>query len=416
MKNSFLIAIFIAIILGAFAGFLSGSTTELFGVTLVRYYDLLGNLFLNALTLVVVPVVVSAIVTGTARVGADKNFAALGSKTFGYFFLTGAIAVFLGFLCYFIVSPAISPINSSSVAGSADVLEQIKAQASVGTFDRIGNIFLSFFPKNIFAAAASGQMLGLIFFSVMFGVLSTRIESELSKIMLQFWNALFQIMMRMTNIVILAMPIGVFGLIAKVVATTGFEKVEPVLWFGLTVSLGLIVFTFVALPLLLAVIGKINPITHFRNMGPALVTAFTTSSSSATLPVTLECLEQRAKVSNRFSSFIVPLGTSVNLTGSALYATVAVLFIAQSYGVSLDAGNLVTIATMCLFIALGMVAGIPSGTFVTIVVILQALGLPAEGIILILPVERLLDMLRTPVNVFSSTCVTVLVAKSESRH
>lgn len=411
MKNSFLIAIFIAIILGAFAGFLSGSTTELFGVTLVRYYDLLGNLFLNALTLVVVPVVVSAIVTGTARVGGDKNFAALGSKTFGYFFLTGAIAVALGFLCYFIISPPTAPIGP--VSGSSEVLEQIKAQAAGGTFDRIGNIFLSFFPKNIFAAAASGQMLGLIFFSVMFGVLSTRIESELSKIILQFWNGLFQIMMKMTQIVILAMPIGVFGLIAKVVATTGFEQVKPVLWFGLTVVIGLVVFMFIALPLLLSLIGKTNPIAHFSNMGPALLTAFTTSSSSATLPVTLECLEERAKISNRFSSFIVPLGTSVNLTGSALYATVAVLFIAQSYGVALDAGNLVTIAVMCLFIALGMVAGIPSGTFVTIVVILQALGLPAEGLILILPVERLLDMIRTPVNVYSSTCVTVLVAKSE---
>lgn len=256
-------------------------------------------------------------------------------------------------------------------------------------------------------------MLGLIFFSVIFGVLSTRIDGELSELVIKFVNGVFQIMMKMTHVVMTAMPIGVFGLMAKVVATTGLDTIKPVAVFFLTVIAGLLVFTFIVLPLLLKLVARVNPISHFRAVAPALFTAFTTSSSAATLPITLECMEKRANIPNRFCSFILPLGTTVNLTGSALYATVAVLFIAQSYGVDFNAGNLVTIAIMCLFIALGMVAGIPSGTFVTIVVILQSIGLPADGIILILPVERILDMFRTSVNVFSSTCVTVLVAKSK---
>lgn len=414
MKNSFLFKVFGAIFLGIIAGYLTGPTTELFGVPIVRYFDLIGRLFLNALTLVVVPLVASSIIMGTARVGADKSFASLGGKTFAYFFLTGVCAVAIGFLFYFLITPGVSGDKASILSSSAsNALEQIQAQAGGGTFDRIEGILLRLVPSNIIAVASQGQMLGLIFFSVIFGVLSTRIEPELSQLMIKFWNAVFQIMMKMTHVVMLAMPIGVFGLMAKVVATTGFDSIRPVAIFFLTVIGGLLVFTFIVLPLLLKFIAKASPIAHFKAVAPALFTAFTTSSSAATLPITIECMEKRANIPNRFCSFILPLGTTVNLTGSALYATIAVLFIAQSYGVDFNAGNMVTIAIMCLFIALGMVAGIPSGTFVTIVVILQAIGLPADGIVLILPVERILDMFRTSVNVFSSTCVTVLVAKSK---
>lgn len=409
MKNTFLIKVFGAMLLGVLAGYLTGPTMELFGVPFVRYYDLIGRLFLNALTLVVVPLVASSIITGTARVGADKSFASLGGKTFGYFFVTGVCAVAIGFLFFYLVSPGVS-VEQNSAASAA--VEQIQSQAGGGTFDRIEAILLRLVPSNIFAVASQGQMLGLIFFSVLFGVLCTRIETELSQLVIKLANALFQIMMKMTHLVMTAMPIGVFGLMAKVVATTGMDTIKPVLIFFITVIGGLLVFTFIVLPLLLKFIAGVSPISHFRAVAPALFTAFTTSSSAATLPITIECMEKRANIPNRFCSFILPLGTTVNLTGSALYATIAVMFIAHSYGIDFNAGNLVTIAIMCFFIAMGMVAGIPSGTFVTIVVILQSIGLPADGIILILPVERILDMFRTSVNVFSSTCVTVLVAKS----
>ncbi len=414
MKNTFLFKVLGAMLLGVLAGYLTGPTMEIFGVPFVRLYDLIGRLFLNALTLVVVPLVASSIISGTARVGADKSFASLGGKTFGYFFVTGVLAVTIGFLFFYLIGPAVSSDQASALTSAASsTLQQIQAQAGGGTFDRIEGILLRLVPSNIFAVASQGQMLGLIFFSVIFGVLSTRIDGELSELVIKFVNGVFQIMMKMTHVVMTAMPIGVFGLMAKVVATTGLDTIKPVAVFFLTVIAGLLVFTFIVLPLLLKLVARVNPISHFRAVAPALFTAFTTSSSAATLPITLECMEKRANIPNRFCSFILPLGTTVNLTGSALYATVAVLFIAQSYGVDFNAGNLVTIAIMCLFIALGMVAGIPSGTFVTIVVILQSIGLPADGIILILPVERILDMFRTSVNVFSSTCVTVLVAKSK---
>ena len=414
MKNTFLIKVIGAMLLGAIVGYLTGPTMEIFGVPFVRLYDLIGRLFLNALTLVVVPLVASSIITGTARVGADKSFASLGGKTFFYFFITGVLAVALGFLFFYLIGPAVSSAQTSVLSSSASgALEQIQSQAGGGAFDRIEAILLRLVPSNIFAVASQGQMLGLIFFSVIFGVLCTRIDGELSELIIKFVNGIFQIMMKMTHVVMLAMPIGVFGLMAKVVATTGLDTIKPVMIFFVTVIAGLLAFTFVVLPLLLKFVAKVSPLFHFRAVAPALFTAFTTSSSAATLPITIECMEKRANIPNRFCSFILPLGTTVNLTGSALYATIAVLFIAQSYGLDFNAGNLVTIAIMCLFIALGMVAGIPSGTFVTIVVILQSIGLPADGIILILPVERILDMFRTSVNVFSSTCVTTLVAKAK---
>jgi proton glutamate symport protein len=414
MKNSFLFKVVAGMLLGALAGYLTGSSTELFGVPFVRYYDLIGKLFLNALTLVVVPLVASSIITGTARVGADKSFASLGGKTFGYFFVTGVCAVSIGFIFYYLIQPGVSADQKSVLTATvSSTVEQIQSQAAGGTFERIEAILLRLVPSNIFAVASQGQMLGLIFFSVIFGVLSTRIETDLSQLVIKLANALFQIMMKMTHVVMLAMPIGVFGLMAKVVSTTGLEAVKPVAIFFVTVIAGLLVYTFIVLPLLLKILVGANPIAHFKAVAPALFTAFTTSSSAATLPITMECMEKRANIPNRFCSFILPLGTTVNLTGSALYATIAVMFIAQAYGIDFNAGNIVTIAIMCLFIAMGMVAGIPSGTFVTIVVILQTIGLPAEGIILILPVERILDMFRTSVNVFSSTCVTVLVAKSK---
>ncbi len=408
MKNSFLAQILFAMFLAVIAGMFTGPNMEIAGVPIVRIYDLIGHLFLNGLKLLIVPLVVSSIITGTARVGADQSFASLGGKTFGYFFLTGILAVLIGFAGAVMLQPWVSQdLVKTLTATSANIAVPIPG----GAFDSIEGILFRLIPTNIFQVAAEGQMLGLIFFSVIFGVFSARIDSEFSTTVMNFWNGVFQIMMKMTHLVMKAMPIGVFGLMAKMVATTGLEAVRPVAAFFGVVILGLSVFTFIVLPLLLRFIAGVSPLAHFRAVGPALLTAFTTSSSAATLPITLECMEKRANIPNRFCSFILPLGTTVNLTGSALYATTAVLFIARCYGIDLAFGGLVTVGLLCLFTALGMVAGIPSATFVAITLILQSIGLPSESIILILPVERILDMFRTTVNVFCSTCVTVLVAR-----
>jgi Na+/H+-dicarboxylate symporter len=205
-------------------------------------------------------------------------------------------------------------------------------------------------------------------------------------------------------------PIGVFALVAKVVASTGFDAFAPLLWFFLSVVLALGIHFFVILPLLLRLVGGVNPLRHYRAMAPALLTSFSTASSSATLPITMECVEKNAGVSNRTSSFVLPLGATINMDGTALYECVAAMFIAQAYGIELGFATQFTIVIVALLTSIG-VAGIPAASLVAISIILATIGLPAEGIGLILAVDRILDMLRTSVNVFSDSCGAVIIGR-----
>ncbi len=218
-------------------------------------------------------------------------------------------------------------------------------------------------------------------------------------------------MIQFTHVIMKFLPIGVF-LVAKVFAEAGFQSLRSLGIFTLAVLLGLATFTFVALPLLLKCIGKVRPGRHFRAMGPALITAFSTSSSSASLPVTIDCVEKRAGVSNKICSLVIPLGTSINMSGSALYECVAAMFVAQAYGIELTVTTQFIVVLLALITSIG-VAGIPSASLVAIIAILKSLGLPIEGIGLFIAVDRILDMCRTTVNVFSDSCCAILVARSE---
>lgn len=414
MKNTMLIKVLVAIVLAIAAGLASGTHAGLFGIPFVKIYGLIGQLFLNALSLVVVPLVASSIITGAARMGSEQSFGTLGLKTFGYFLLTSALAILIGLALALVISPGAGQESHPMMASSMDAarLTEINQQAQGDPFQKIEQIFLKVIPSNIIAAASQGQMLGLIFFCMLFGYFIAKIDIHASSVVLSFWKGVFQIMMQITHLVMKALPIGVFGLVAKAIATTGLETIGGVALFFGTVLLGLAIFALILLPLLLKFVGRVNPIAHIKAMVPALVTAFSTSSSAATLPVTIDCVEKRAGVSNRISSFILPLGTSINLSGSALYVCVGVLFIAQAYGVHLSLPSLIIVAVMTLMTSLGT-AGIPSASLFSIVVILHTLGLPADGIGLIMAVERVLDMFRTPVNVFGTSCCAVLVARSE---
>jgi Na+/H+-dicarboxylate symporter len=255
-------------------------------------------------------------------------------------------------------------------------------------------------------------MLGLIFFSLIFGYAISKIESKASQALLHFWQGVFQAMILITQGVMKFLPLGVFCLVAKVAASTGFQSLQSVGLFSLAVLLSLATFMFGALPLLLKFIGKVNPWMHFRAMSPALITAFSTSSSSATLPVTLDCVEKRAGVSNRISGLVIPLGTSINMSGSALYECVAAMFVAQVYGIDLSFSTQFLVVLLALITSIG-VAGIPSASLVAVLVIMKSIGLPTEGIALFVAVDRILDMCRTTVNVFSDSCCAVLVARTE---
>lgn len=418
MKNGSLIKVFFAIIAGVIAGFMTGKESVFFGIPYVKIFNLIGTLFLNALTLVVVPLVISSLITGISRLGAKENVGKLGSRTLFYFFLTSFVAVAIGFTVTLFLAPG-EAMNYEMIAKKAqtpsslsqETQKSVHAVVQGSLFDRFEEILYRVIPSNFIAAASQGQLLGLIGFSLLFGFFIPRIDHRLSEAMILFWNGAFQVMMRMTQAVMRALPLGVFGLMAKAVATMNEGAFQSVALFFFAVLGSLVLHLAVALPLFLRLRG-ISPINHFRCLFPALVAAFTTSSSAATLPITLECMEKKAGVPNRICSFVLPLGASLNLIGSALYVTSGAIFLAQAYQIELHAGVLLPIFLMGLLSSFGMVAGIPSASLVALLIVLQTIGVPNEAIALILPVDRILDMCRTAVSVFNHASCAALVNRS----
>ena len=405
--------ILIALVLAVVAGRFTGSDGRLFGLHVIDFYSFLGSLFLQALTMLIVPLILSSIITGVAGMGDSSAMGRLGGRTLLYYLFTSLFAILTGLMLVNSVAPGIVDGEAARQvlalsAEGADVAARVEGR---GMGD-VAKIFLRMVPSNIVAAAADGQMLGLIFFGLLFGYFMTRIEGTPARILQDFWQGVFAVMMRITDWVMRFAPLGVFALVAKVVASTGFAAFMPLLSFFLTV-LGALAFHFlVTLPLLLLLVGRVNPLRHYQAMAPALLTAFSTASSSATLPVTMDCVENRTGVSNRISSFVLPLGATVNMDGTALYECVAAMFIAQAYGVHLGFAAQFSVVLLALLTSIG-VAGIPAASLVAISIILTAVGLPLEGIGLILAVDRVLDMCRTSVNVFSDSCGAVLIGRLE---
>ena len=403
--------ILIALILAVIAGSLAGTDAGLFGLRFYAVFDFIGTLFLNALKMLIVPLVMSSIIVGIAGIGSGGAFGKLGLKTLAYYLTTTLFAVLVGLIVVNMVAPGMVDGEPAKhlVGLSQDTSDVAAKVAGKGAGDLVG-VFLRMVPTNVVAAAANGQMLGLIFFSLLFGFFMTKIEETYAESLYKFWQGMFQVMMKITDWVMKFAPIGVFGLVAKVVASTGYSAFVPLAWFFVSVLAGLAIHFFVVLPLLLLLVGRVHPLRHYRAMAPALLTAFSTSSSAATLPLTMECVEKNAGVSNRISSFVLPLGATVNMDGTALYECVAAMFIAQAYGIELGFVQQFTIVVMALVTSIG-VAAIPSASLVAIAIILAAIGLPVEAIGLILAVDRVLDMCRTSVNVFSDSCGAVIIAR-----
>jgi Na+/H+-dicarboxylate symporter len=403
--------ILIALLLALLAGLAAGEQGALFGVTFYSIFDFFGTLFLNALKMLIVPLIVSSIIVGIAGIGSSGALGRLGGKTLLYYLTTSLLAILTGLAVVNAIAPGIDELGpvKERIGFSGEVADIQSAVEGRGTGDVV-QVFLRMVPTNVFAAAVDGQMLGLIFFSLLFGFFMTRIQEEYAEAQYNFWQGVYETMMRITDWVMLFAPIGVFALVAKVVAATGFDAFKPLAWFFLSVVLALGIHMLITLPLLLRLVGRVNPLRHYRAMAPALLTSFSTASSSATLPITMECVEKNAGVSNRTSSFVLPLGATVNMDGTALYECVAAMFIAQAYGLELSFATQFTIVLVALLTSIG-VAGIPAASLVAISIILAAIGLPVEGIGLILAVDRILDMMRTSVNIFSDSCGAVVVGR-----
>lgn len=405
--------ILIALVLAVMVGTLTGTDSSLFGISFYSIYEFIATLFLNALKMLIVPLIVSSIIVGIAGIGSSSALGRLGGKTLFYYMATSLIAILIGLVMVNIISPGIiDGAPAKELIGLTGDVADIKNKVEGKGAGDVVDVFLRMVPTNIVAAAVNGQMLGLIFFSLLFGFFLTKIQEAYAEALYNFWQGIYEVMMLITEWVMKFAPIGVFALVAKVVATTGLDAFKPLALFFVTVILALAAHFFVVMPLLLRVVGRVNPWRHYRAMFPALLTAFSTSSSSATLPMTIDCVEKNAGVSNKTASFVLPLGATINMDGTALYECVAAIFIAQAYGVELSFATQFTIVMVALLTSIG-VAGIPSASLVAISIILAAVGLPIEAIGLILAVDRVLDMCRTTVNVFSDSCGAVIIARTE---
>ncbi len=394
--------ILVALIAGAASGFLLGDY--------VHYIAFLGQLFLKALKMIIVPLIATSIITGIAGVGNAGNIGRLGARTFAYYMSSSLLAILVGLFLVNVIQPGVGAElglqkNPEKLQASLDEFGDSPGQA-------LQRLLLDMLPTNPFAAMAQGEILQLIVFSLLFGFFTTRITPRYSEHILTFFNAAFETMMKLTNFIIGFAPIGIFALVANTVATTGFAAFVDLGMYALTVVLGLAFHAVVTLPLILFVFARVRPRAYAQAMAPALLTAFSTSSSSATLPLTMESLEKRGGVSNKVSSFVVPLGATINMDGTALYECVAAMFIAQAYGVDLGVGQQLLVVITALLASVGA-AGIPMAGLVMISVILTAVGLPLEGLGLILAVDRVLDMCRTTVNVWSDSTGAAVVASGE---
>ena len=405
--------IFVALAAGAMVGAVSSTDTRLLGVPLLLLHDTVGSLFINALKMVVVPLITSALVAAMINVGSGRDLGRLGAKTLGWYLFTTTLAVLTALLLFNVLKPGVIDGEAAGerlglAANTADVVASMGERSGAD----FAGIVLQLFPPNIIAAGAEGQLLGLIVFSILFGVFLRRQQGAGADALRQMVLGFYDVMEAITLFIIRFAPLGVYALIAATVTRTGYDAIEPLAWFFFSVLLALFVHAFVVLPILIRVLARRSPGRHVKAMMPALLTAFSSASSSATLPLTMECVERRAGVSRRTSSFVLPLGATVNMDGTALYECAAVLFIAQAYGLDLSLASQALIVITAILTSIG-VAGIPSASLVAITLILTSVGLPAEAIGLILATDRVLDMARTVVNIWGDSVGAVIIGRSE---
>jgi Na+/H+-dicarboxylate symporter len=413
--------ILIAIVLAAIAGLVILSSREstgiepaMFGVDYVVIFGYIGDLFLNALKMIIVPLITSSIIVGVAGIGSGGNLGALGGKTLFFYATTTLAAILVGLFVINSIGPGYNSEGEPAREELAFTKSAEEVAAKVGDKDAgdVADIFLRMIPENIVKAAAEGQMLGLIFFAILFGYFMTHLPHDFAEPLLKFWNGVFHVMMKMTEWIMKFAPIGVFGLVGGVIAEVGLKAAGPLAVFAIAVLAALALHAFVTLPLLLKIVGRVSPIKTLVGASQALLTAFSTASSSATLPVTIECVEDRIGVSNKISSFVLPLGATVNMNGTALYECSAALFLAQAYGLELTIGVQFSIVALALITSIG-VAGVPAASLVAIAIILSAIGLPVEAIGVLMVFDRILDMCRTSVNIWGDICCATIIARLE---
>ena len=356
----------------------------------------IGDLFLRLLKMVTVPLILTSLITGVTGLGSQGSFGRMFGRTLAYYMITSFLAITTGLVLVNIIRPGLGAI----LPGGGRVLHSADRTLVEVIYDQI----LRLIPVNPFSSIAGGEFLSIISFAILAGMFINAVGGEHGRRLSELFEAAFAVMLKMTGWVISLAPVGVAAFMVYATGTQGLDVFATLAWYMLTVFLSLMFHATITLPLIVALIARRSPWKFFTNMSPALLTAFSTASSNATLPLTFSCVEDRAGVSNRTSSFVLPLGATINMDGTALYEVVAVLFIAQAMpGFELSFVQQITVAFTALIASVGA-AGIPHAGLVMMAIVLQAVGLPLEAQGIIIAVDRVLDMCRTSVNVWSDSC------------
>ena len=395
--------IFIALLAGAVFGLLinfflpTGVLKDTILIDGVLY--IIGNGFIRLMQMLVIPLVICSLICGTMSIGDTKTLGRVGVKTLIFYTATTALAISIALILAILIRPGIG-LNMSAIE-----TPDVGVSENISFTDTLLNII----PKNIIASMADGDMLPIIVFSVFVGIMLAKLGEKTATVS-KFFAEFNDVMMEMTITVMKAAPIGVFCMIARTIATIGFDAFVPMLKYMSCVIFALAVQCFVVYLLLLFGFTGLNPFTFIKKYFPVMEFAFSTSSSNATIPLSIETLKDRLGISSKISSFTVPLGATINMDGTAIMQGVAVVFIADAYGIELTAGMLATVIATATLASIGT-AGVPGVGLITLAMVLTSVGLPTEGIALIMGIDRIIDMLRTAVNVTGDAVCTTIVAK-----
>ena len=408
--------ILLALAVGAGAGVtanaLFGSSTWLVW-TVENVTRPIGQIWLRALIMIVVPLVFASLTLGVAGLGDIRKVGRIGLKTISYFLLSSTLATLIGLTILNIVKPGegIPQETRDEMMASFGHDADMKAEAAQGVSFGV-DMLVNIVPRNPIRSAAQDDMLGLIFFALIFGAALSLLPAEKAKPMLGVLEALGDAVVVIIGWVMKLAPIGVFALIFSVVALFGFGIMQKLLWYVVAVLAGLLLHFVVVYSILIRTLGGMNPLYFFSRIRTVIVTAFSTSSSNATLPTTIAVSQRELNIPRGIAGFVLPLGATMNLDGSALFGGITVLFIAQVFGLDLSLGMQVIVVAMSVITSVGA-AGVPSGMIPLLMVVLTVIGLPPGSIALVLGVDRILDMCRTAVNVTGDLAATVIIARSE---
>ncbi len=415
------------ILIGLFTGVVYGvlAAANGWGQFTEHWIAPFGTIFINSLQLIAVPLVLSSLVTGVASLSDLKKLSRIGGKTIAIYIGTTAIAVTTGLLIVNLLQPGLQIPEEVRVDLQETYAGDVTAgAAAAGEAAQRGPLqtLVDMVPENFFGAASSNRnMLQVVFVALFLGVGLIQVPAKTAKPLLDVFEGLSAVVIRLVDLIMLIAPLGVFALIANTITTVAGDDLTRVLellgalgYYFLVVVLGLVVHTGVTYAVLLKLFPPIKINTFFAGIAPAQLVAFSTSSSGATLPVTMERCEENLGISEEVSSFVLPLGATVNMDGTALYQAVAAVFISQALGMELDLGQQLTIVLTAVIASIGT-AAVPGAGIIMLVIILEAIGVPIAGIALVLGVDRILDMLRTVTNVTGDATVATVVAASENQ-